>query len=111
MATENIIYLTNETFDNIVKNSEKPVFVDFWADWCGPCRALAPIFERVALNEAYKDKIVFAKADVDKCEIVALNLRIASIPTLMLFKDGAIAEKLIGLRAEDEIKEILDQYI
>lgn len=110
MASENIVYLKNETFDSLVVNSDKPVFVDFWATWCGPCRALAPIFEKLASDGEYEGKIVFAKADVDQCEQVAMKLRIASIPTLILFKDGVIAEKLIGLRSEEELRSILSKY-
>lgn len=111
MSTEKITYLTDETFDEVVAKSEQPVFVDFWATWCGPCRALAPVFEKLAESSAYEGKITFAKVDVDQCQEAAQKMRIMSIPTLILFKDGLPAEKLIGLRSEEELKAVLAPYI
>ncbi len=110
MALENIVYLTNETFDDFIEKSDKPVFVDFWATWCGPCRALAHTFEKLASDNEYEGKIIFAKVDVDQCEQVAMKLRISSIPTLIMFRDGAPAEKLIGLRSGEELRSILSKY-
>ena len=111
MASENIINLTDSTFDQLIEKTEKPVFVDFWASWCGPCRALAPIFSSLADTEEFRDRIIFAKVNIDECEKVAKEMRIMSIPTLILFKDGVSAEKLIGLRQECELKAVLEKYI
>lgn len=111
MASENVVILTDSTFDQLIEKTDKLVFVDFWASWCGPCRALAPIFDSLADAEAYRDKIIFAKVNIDECTEVAQKLRIMSIPTLILFKDGVFAEKLIGLRQESDLKALLDKYI
>ena len=111
MDSENIINLTDSTFDQLIEKTEKPVFVDFWASWCGPCRALAPIFSSLADTEEFRDRIIFAKVNIDECEKVAMEMRIMSIPTLILFKDGVSVEKLIGLRQECELKAVLEKYI
>lgn len=111
MASEKIQYLTDETFQKLVSSSEQPVFVDFWATWCGPCRALAPVFEQLAESPAYDGKIIFAKVDVDQCQQTAQKMRVMSIPTLVLFQNGNVAEKLIGLRGEEELRSVLDRYL
>ena len=105
------INLTNETFEKVIHSGSGLVLVDFWAQWCMPCKAMAPIFARVAEDEFYKDKVVFAKADVDSCFVGAVKYNVTGIPTLILFKDGLPVERIVGLSSEDEIKEILNQYI
>ena len=111
MATEKIIHLTDETFNDVIGKSEQLVLVDFWATWCGPCRAMAPIFEQLAESPEYEGKVIFAKVDVDQCPEAAMKMHVMSIPTLILFQNGLSIEKLIGLRMEDELKEVLAPYI
>lgn len=99
------IILTEATFENEVIKSDVPVLVDFWATWCGPCRMLAPIIEEIA-NE-YEGKAKVCKVNVDEQPALAAKYGIMSIPTLILFKNGEVAEKTVGLKTKDQIKEIL----
>ncbi len=99
------IILTEATFENEVINSDIPVLVDFWAEWCGPCKMLAPIIEEIA-NE-YEGKAKICKVNVDKESSLAAKYGIMSIPTLILFKNGEIADKTVGLRSKEQIKELL----
>ncbi len=91
-----------------IETSTKPVFVDFWADWCGPCKMLAPTFERLA--EKYGSQITFAKINVDELPDVANKFAIRSIPTLILLQQGNVVEKLVGLRSEQELAQVLSGY-
>ena len=91
--------------ENLSKNGL--TFVDFWATWCGPCRMMAPIVEELA---AETPDVVFAKVDVDENPDVAMGLRIASIPTLMLFKDGTAVERVIGVTPKDELKKLIEKH-
>ena len=81
-------------FEEVVVKSGKPVVVDFWAEWCGPCRMIAPIIEDLA--KEYSEKIVVAKCDVDNSPLVAAKFGIRNIPTVLFFKNGAIADKQVG---------------
>ena len=91
-------------FENLSMN--KLTLVDFWATWCGPCRMMAPIVEELADEMG---DVVFAKVDVDENPDIAMGLRIASIPTLMLFKDGQAVERVIGVTPKEELKAIIDR--
>ena len=91
-------------FENLSKN--KLTLVDFWATWCGPCRMMAPLVEELADEMG---DVVFAKVDVDENPDIAMDLRIASIPTLMLFKDGQAVERVIGVTPKEELKAIIDR--
>jgi len=108
MAGDKILILSKDNFDDTVNNSEKPVFVDFWASWCGPCRAIAPVMDELA--EEYDGKVVIAKVNVDNEREIAAKFRIMSIPTVILFKSGQVVEKIVGARSKAEFKNILDKY-
>lgn len=96
--------LTKENFDEII-NGDKPVLVDFWATWCGPCKMLAPTIEQLA--EELKDEIVVAKLDVDKAQDIAMKYQVMSIPTLVLFKDGKEAKRTVGFKPKAQILDFL----
>ena len=99
------ITLTNNNFEAEVINSEIPVLVDFWAAWCGPCRMLAPIIDEVA--KEYEGKVKVGKVNVDEEQELAVRDGIASIPTVILFKNGAIANKTIGFGSKAQITDML----
>ena len=103
------IEINDENFDEIVVNAEKPVLVDFWAPWCGPCRAVAPIVEELAGE--YQGQVNFAKLNVDENPKTATGYSIASIPTLLLFKDGKPVKQIVGLRPKAEFKKHLDAVL
>ena len=106
MAAENVMELTDENFENEVLKSDKPVLVDFWAEWCMPCKMLGPTIEKLAKD--YAGKVKVGKVDTDANRDVSLRYGISAIPTVILFKDGKIAQKFVGLRKEQEFKEVLD---
>lgn len=88
------LQVTDSNFDELVLNSGKPALVDFWAEWCGPCRMIAPYVEQIA--EEYKDKAVVAKVDVDSCPGIAARYGIRNIPTVLFFKGGEQVDKQVG---------------
>jgi len=94
MATKTAIEITDANFEELVLKSDKPVMVDFWAQWCGPCLQIAPMIEELA--EEFKDQIVIGKMDVDNNPNVPTQFDIRSIPTLMFFKNGQMVDKQVG---------------
>jgi thioredoxin 1 len=96
-------------FKSAVLESKSPVFVDFWAQWCGPCLATAPVVEELATE--YSGKIDFAKVDVDANGPLAVKYGIASIPTMIVFRDGKPVQQVIGYKAKKELKQILDDVL
>jgi len=94
MASDNMVILTDAEFEEKVLKSDKPVLVDFWAEWCGPCKMIAPYLEELAVE--FKEKVTFAKLDVDKNTEYASKYGIRSIPTLIVFKNGEQAEMIVG---------------
>lgn len=101
--------LQSATFANKVLQADKPVLVDFWATWCGPCRMMAPVVE--ALSQEYAGRVDVYKVNVDDCGDLAAQYRIMSIPTLMLFKDGKAVDKVIGAQPVDVLKNMLDRAL
>ena len=109
MASDNVVVVTDDTFESTVVNSDKPAVVDFWAAWCGPCRMIAPHVE--ALADEYAGKAVVAKLDVDTNRQTAMKFGIQSIPTLLFFKNGKLADRLIGVADRKVIKAKLDALL
>lgn len=103
------IAITKETFEREVLHSEIPVLVDFWASWCGPCQMLSPIID--ALSQEYEGRFKIGKINVDEQSELAANYAVVSIPTLLIFKDGKMEERLVGVRSQDDLAELLDQYL
>jgi len=103
---ENVLELTDSNFEAEVIKSDKPVLVDFWAEWCMPCKMLTPTIEKLAKD--YAGKVKVGKVDTDANRDVSMRYGISAIPTVILFKDGKVANKFVGLRQEKEFKEVLD---
>ena len=104
-----IVEVTDDNFEQEVLQADQPVFVDFWAVWCGPCRMIAPVFEE--LSEEYAGKVKFVKVNVDEVTKSVANYGIMSIPTLMLFKDGQPEETLVGVQPKERLAEVLDSHL
>ena len=104
------LVLTNENFNQEVLQSDKPVFVDFWAPWCGPCQMMGPIVEELA--EEYKDKdIKIGKCNVDENNDVATQYNVMSIPTFLMFKGGVVVDQVTGGVQKEKLKEMLDRAL
>ena len=104
-----VIELTDATFDNTVHNSDVPVLVDFWAPWCGPCKMIAPIIHEIA--EEYADKAKICKLDTDEARDSAMEFGISAIPTIILFKDGQVQKKWVGLTSKKDLAEAIDELL
>src|SRR5438094_1354191 len=106
MAGQNVVEFTDQNFEEQVLKSTVPVLVDFWAEWCMPCRMLAPTIEKLATD--YKGKVKVGKVDTDANRDISIKYGISAIPTVILFKNGQVAQKFVGLRQERDFKEVLD---
>ena len=109
MTTQTILHLGNEDFAQEVLESDRPVLVDFWADWCQPCHMLAPTIDQLA--ESYGDRIKVAKVDIDVAKELATKYDVRSIPTVILFKDGEVAGRIIGVRTQQDYANALDALV
>jgi thioredoxin 1 len=107
--SETVLQVTDSTFDSEVLKSTIPVLVDFWAEWCGPCRMVAPVVEEVA--KQYEGKIKVAKVDVDQNQRVATQFQIRSIPSLYIFKNGKVAGQIVGAVPKQQITSALDKIL
>jgi thioredoxin 1 len=103
---DKIVQLTDATFDSDVVNATGPVLVDFWAEWCGPCKMIAPILDEIA-NE-YEGKVTIGKLNIDQNSATPPKFGIRGIPTLLLFKDGGVAATKVGALSKTQLKEFLD---
>lgn len=106
--SENITNLTAETFDEIVSAADGPVLVDFWAEWCGPCKQIAPILDEIA---AEQDGITITKLNVDEAGEIAQRYQVMSIPTLLVFNDGDVAKRLVGASGKAKLMEDLAEFL
>ena len=104
-----VIELTDATFDQTVHSSDVPVLVDFWAPWCGPCKMIAPIIQEIAAE--YTDKAKICKLDTDEARDSAMEFGISAIPTIILFKDGQVQKKWVGLTSKKDLAEAIDELL
>lgn len=104
-----IVSLSDADFDKKVSEATKPLLVDFWAEWCGPCKMVAPIFEELA--KEYGDKIIFAKLNVEQNQSTPAKFGIRGIPTLLLFKDGKVIATQVGALSKLQLKTFLENHI
>ena len=103
------VEVTDATFEENVLKSAQPVMVDFWATWCGPCKALAPVVDEVA--SAYSGKVKIYKMDVDRNNSTPMRYGVRGIPTLLIFKDGKVQEQIVGFVPKDTIQKALDKHV
>ena len=109
MTAENVQTFTDSNFDEAVLKSGGPVLVDFWAEWCGPCRRLAPTVASLATD--YAGKVTVGKLNVDDNPNTAGKFQIRGIPTLLLFKGGQVVESVVGLAQKDDLKKVIDKHL
>ncbi len=106
MASDKVVHLTADNFEEEVENSSLPVLVDFWAVWCGPCKMIAPIIDQLA--DEFDGKVKIAKLNVDENRELAMRFKVMSITTLMLFKNGEVVNKMVGARTKAELVKLLE---
>lgn len=106
---ESLIHVTDANFEEEIIKSDKPALVDFWATWCGPCRAISPLVE--ALAETYRDRVKVSKLNVDESPKTASEFGVRSIPTLILFKDGKVVDTLVGVVSKERLEAFVNQSL
>jgi thioredoxin 1 len=109
MAAETVRTFTDGNFDDSVLNAGGPVLVDFWAEWCGPCKRLAPTVDALAVD--YLGKVTIGKLNVDENPDTTVKFNVRGIPALLLFKGGQLVDQVVGLAPKDEIKKVIDKYL
>jgi len=109
MESKKVVNITSDNFETEVINSTQPVLVDFWAEWCGPCRMLGPVIEQIA--EQYPEKVKVGKVNVDSQVNLASKFRVMSIPTIMIFNNGEVVQKVVGARPKEEFENMINQVI
>jgi len=109
MASDHIVTLSNNNFEQEVNKSPMPVLVDFWAEWCGPCKMIAPILDEIAEEKAGKVKI--GKVNVDENQDIASKFGIRAIPTLLLFKGGQVKEQMVGMIGKKDLEKKLAAHL
>jgi thioredoxin 1 len=104
-----IKHITSDNFESEVLKSDQPVLMDFWAEWCGPCKMLAPILDQIA--DEYKGRLQIAKLDVEKSQNIAMQFGVRSIPTLILFKEGVVEAQQVGMLSKEQLIKLLDEKL
>ena len=106
---EGIVTLTTSTFDETIAAADTPVVVDFWAEWCGPCKMIAPILSEIAGERA--EQLTVAKLNVDENPDIAMRYNVMSIPTLLVFNNGEVAKRLVGAKGKGQLLQELDEFL
>jgi len=109
MAGPNVVTITDANFKTEVLDSKTPVLLDFWATWCGPCRAIAPLIDQLA--DEYQGRAKIGKVDVDSNQKLAGDYQISSIPTIMVFKEGRVVEQIMGGRPKPAMAALIDKHL
>ena len=107
MASPKIVTLTQDNFDAEVLKSTSPVLVDFWAEWCGPCKMIAPVLDELATE--YGDKVKIGKVNIDQHQVIAAQYGVRAIPTLLMFSKGQVTEQMVGVRSKRDLKASFDR--
>jgi thioredoxin 1 len=107
MASESILNLSAESFEGEVLESENPVLVDFWAEWCGPCKMIAPVLDE--LVSEYGDRLKICKVNIDDEQSIASKYGIRAIPTMLIFQNGEVTDQIVGMTSKGDLKEKINQ--